>query len=161
MSKETDKTPEEIIPFWKQKHRHAGRPKLFESPEMMLEAANEYFEVTAKRFWNDQKHSGGKIVNLKISPPFTILGFCLFIGASRNWWNEFRSAQEKEKDSKFLGVIRYISDMIEMQQIEGAAIGAFNGNIISRMLGLVDKKETEVTATVFKVGYKKPEDDGE
>ena len=150
------------LPFWKQRHRNAGRPKLFESPEMLREAADEYFEITAARFWKEQKLSnGGKVVEMKISPPFTLAGFCLFVGASRHWWNEMKAREEKAKDSQFLEVIRYISETIELQQFEGASIGAFNANIISRNLGLVDKKETEVKATVFKVGYKKPEDDAE
>lgn len=159
----TDNTEDDkTVPFWKQRHRNAGRPKLFESPGMLREAADEYFEATAKRFWNEQKlTNGGKVVNMKISPPFSIAGFCLYVGASRHWWNEFRKSQELIKDSQFLEVIRYISDTVELQQFEGASIGAFNANIISRALGLVDKKETEVKATVFKVGYKKPEEEGD
>jgi hypothetical protein len=147
-------------PFWKQRFRNAGRPQLFESPEMLKEAADEYFEATAKRYWSEEDWiQSGKQVTRKKSPPFTIAGFCLFVGASRNWWNEMKTREEKIKGSKFLGVIRYISDTVELQQFEGASIGAFNANIISRALGLVDKTQSDVTTTrVFKVGYKKPDD---
>lgn len=158
MSTEPKETPTE--PFWKLRHSNAGRPKLFKSPTMLMEAANEYFAVTAERYWRDQKLSnGGKVVDLKVSPPFTLAGFCLYVGASRHWWNEMKAREEKDPKSEFLEVIRYISDVIEVQQFEGASIGAFNANIISRSLGLVEKKETEVKGLTFKVGYKKPGDE--
>ena len=170
MSKKNDNPDEQPSYFWNDVHKDAGitdekavegRPRIFTTPGLLKAAADEYFVKTAQRFWKDQKHSGGKIVDLKISPPFSLSGFRLYVRASENWWSEFRKARKAANDTEFLEVINYIEDVISTQQWEGATIGAFNANIISRTLGLVDKKETEVKATVFKVGYKKHEDDGD
>lgn len=155
--------------FWNDVHKDAGitdekavegRPRIFTTPGLLKAAADEYFVKTAQRFWKEQKLSnGGKIVELKVNPPFSLAGFRLYVRASENWWGEFKKARKAANDAEFLGVIGYIEDVISTQQWEGATIGAFNANIISRTLGLVDKKETEVKATVFKVGYKKPGED--
>ena len=40
-----------------------------------------------------------------------------------------------------MAVIARIEGIITTQQFEGACVGAFNANIISRTLGLADKKE--------------------
>ncbi len=145
--------------FWKKRFRH-GREKLMASPQMLKDSFVAYFEETDKRYWYKQDFvASGKEVNRKTSPPYTIAGFCIFVGASRHWWNEFRKSCEKKDELGFLEVIRWGQEIIELQQFEGAAIGAFNANIISRSLGLVDKTESEVkTTTIFRVGYKKPED---
>ncbi len=64
---------------------------------------------------------------------------CLYFDCSRHWWNEFRNA----KHPGFLEVIARIENIMYAQKFEGAAVGAFNGNIIARDLGL--KEQTDVT----------------
>ncbi|MDR2953740.1 MAG: DNA-packaging protein [Prevotella sp.] len=46
---------------------------------------------------------------------------------------------EDRKD--FLDVVTHIREVIRQNQIEGACVGAYNSNIISRILGLAEKKE--------------------
>lgn len=40
-------------------------------------------------------------------------------------------------------VTTYVEEIIRTQKFEGAAVGAFNANIIARDLGLSDKKEID------------------
>jgi hypothetical protein len=67
------------------------------------------------------------------------MGLCVYLGASTNWWNEFRSACMNKGDKDFLEVIARVEETIKTQQFEGACVGAFNANIIARTLGLADK----------------------
>lgn len=136
-----------------------GRDAIIGSKELFLKAALDYFEYTDSRTLDRADWvAGGMKVTRKLSPPYTVSGFCVFIGASRKWWNEFRKALEAKKDRDFLEAFDYVASIIETNQVEGASVGHFNANIVSRINGLVDKQETEVTAQIFRIGYKKPED---
>lgn len=129
--------------FWKQRSKH-GRDKLFATPELLWEAACEYFEWSDKHPWKKNDFVGGgpkagAKVSVDTSRPYTLSGLCLYCDASRDWWNKFRASASDD----FLGVITRIEEIIYTQKFEGAAVGAFNASVIARDLGLVDKSETE------------------
>lgn len=73
----------------------------------------------------------------------SIGGFLVYIGATRRWWGEL-------DDSKvdYSGVKDLIREFCESYQKEMAAAGIFNGNIISRLLGLAEKKQVEGVAPI-------------
>ena len=129
--------------FWKLA-QNAGRPKLFETPEALWKAACDYFDWCDKNPWHRHEavKSGdmvGTTVEVPVGRPYTLSGFALFIGASESYWREFRKAKHKE----FLSIIEAIETAIYTQKFEGAAVGAFNANIIARDLGL--KEHTDMT----------------
>lgn len=125
--------------FWKLRAKH-GRDKLFATPQLLEEAAYEYFAWCQANPWVkvDFKGKDAEQVEIPTARPFTIQGLCLYLDCSRDWWNKFK-ADGANKD--FFGVIERIDIIIYTQKFEGAVVGAFNANIISRDLGLVDKKE--------------------
>lgn len=128
--------------FWKLRSKH-GRDKLFTSPELLWEAALEYFEHTDNRKW-EKKDWVGKDANeviRKSDTPYTLSGFCIYCDATRVWWTEFRKAASPD----FLTVIARIEEIMFTQKFEGATVGAFNANIISRDLGLIEKSEMKIT----------------
>ena len=126
--------------FWKQRSKH-GRKKLFETPELLLEAAKEYFQWCDDNPWSSEEITTtdkGNYFKSKPTPrPYSLMGFRSFVGASDNWLTEFK----KNCSVDFLGVIDDIEQYIYTQQWEGATVGAFNSNIIARTLGLKDKSE--------------------
>lgn len=130
--------------FWKLRSKH-GRNKLFESPELLWEACVEYFEHTDKRKWikKDWVGKDGFEVDRETETPYTLSGLCLYLDASREWWNKFKDACKERKDTDFLQVITRVEEIMHTQKFEGAAVGAFNANIISRELGLIDQKKIE------------------
>lgn len=134
--------------FWKQRSKH-GRDKLFTSPELLWEAACEYFQWCDENPWETlQVTDKGKSKEVKESPtqrPYSMSGLCLYLDASEKWWYNFKEALDEEKDKDFLYIISRIECVIETQQFEGATVGAFNANIISRKLGLADKQQQEIT----------------
>ncbi|MVM35486.1 DNA packaging protein [Spirosoma sp. HMF4905] len=125
--------------FWKLRSKH-GRDKLFETPGLLEEAAYEYFAWCQENPWlkTDFRGKDAEQVDIPTPRPFTIRGLCLYCNASEQFWRTFKASQAG-KD--FLAVITRIEDIIYTQKFEGAVVGAFNANIISRDLGLVDKKE--------------------
>lgn len=131
--------------FWKLRSKH-GRDKLFETPELLWEAASEYFQWCDKHPLHgaDALRSGqnaGKIIKIPYMRAYTLTGLCLYVNASEKWWINFRSGDKLSKD--FLSVITRIEDIIKTQKFEGAAAGLLNANIIARDLGLSDKQDVK------------------
>jgi hypothetical protein len=127
--------------FWKIRSSH-GRDKLFATPELLWEAAQEYFNwVDAHPLYKAEAimsgKEAGKIIKVPVGRPYTITGLLIYIDASESFWKDFRKASHED----FSSIISTIEKIIFTQKFEGAAIGAFNGNLISRELGLADKKE--------------------
>lgn len=134
--------------FWKLRSKH-GRDKLFSDPEALWEAACEYFEWCGLNPWvkNEAVKSGdlaGQLIQIPTERPFTISGLCIYLGVNTKYFNDFADyTQDKDDDiSKgFSEIITRIREATYTQKFEGAAVGAFNANIIARDLGLADKKD--------------------
>lgn len=148
--------------FWLLRSKH-GRDKIFESPEILMEACLEYFEQTSQRVWNKIEYKGADIVKVEIptSVPFTLSGLCIFLDIDMDTWSNYR---KKEEYKDFFGVIKKVDEIIYTQKFEGAVVGAYNANIIARDLGLKDN--TDVTTNgkdvnTFNVGFKKSEQEGD
>ena len=130
--------------FWKLRSKH-GRDKLFATPELLWQAACEYFQWCEDNPIEAYENKGTKNINLvKFRRPFTIKGFCLYCDATEHWFTEFKKGLNKEKEKDFLYICRKIEEIIYNQKFEGAAIGIFNANIIARDLGL--KERTDMTS---------------
>lgn len=125
--------------FWKLRSKH-GRDKIFSTPENLWNSACEYFDWVDKHPWkrNEAIKSGnkvGKIIKIPTQRPYTIEGLYLFLDVNKHYFNDFK----KNATEGFSEVISRIENVIYTQKFEGAVVGAFNANIISRDLGLIDK----------------------
>ena len=131
--------------FWKLASKY-GRDRLFATPDLMWEAALEYFDWCDKHPWKQVKskkggRNNGEVETTPVQRPYTISGLMLYFGACEAYWRQFKSQNHKE----FFTVISRIDSIIETQQLEGAVVGTFNANIIARKLGLADKQDNSVT----------------
>lgn len=142
--------------FWELRSKH-GRDKLFENPELMWEAACEYFQWCEDNPLKEQDFIGGKDVveiNRNKMRPFTLEGLCLYLDCTADYFRAFQN-KERAKKEDFIPVITKIKETIYNQKYTGAAAGFLNANLISRDLGLVDKKEVDNSVSVkqiFKIG---------
>jgi len=131
--------------FWKLRSKH-GRDKLFETPDLLWQAACEYFQWCVDNPIEAEDNKGTRNVNtVKFNRPFTLKGFCLYVDASEHWLTEFKKTATED----FLYIIRKIEAIIYNQKFEGAAIGIFNANIIARDLGL--KERSDITTDDEKI----------
>lgn len=148
--------------FWELRSKH-GRDKLFATPDLMWEAAKEYFDWCIKnplieiqqtksvgKPYKDKKTGKVKFPSNLIELPkmraFTLHGLCLYLDANTQYFKTFK-AQLKETDpnfSEFNTVIARIEEVIYQQKFTGAAAGFLNHNIIARDLGLQDNQKIEV-----------------
>jgi hypothetical protein len=148
--------------FWKLRSKH-GRDKLFTTPDLLWEAACEYFQWCQDNPWMkiEQARAAGKpglaikvkkgqavgiqatrpteLAELPTARPYSLSGLCLYLGCSHHYFYEFK----KTANEDYLDILTRIELIIETQQFEGATVGAYNANIIARKLGLTDKQEIE------------------
>lgn len=126
---------------------------LFESPELLLKAACEYFDWCDCNTWfkHEAVKSGaecGRIIDIPLPRPYSLSGLCVYLGCSRDSLYQFK----QNCSTQFSEIIEQIEDMIETQQFEGAAVGVFNSSIIARKQGLGE--QTDITSngkTIFRI----------
>jgi hypothetical protein len=138
--------------FWKLRSK-PGRDTVFATPELMWEAACEYFQWCED---NPFQKSEAKVVNigdyqskvekvkLDVLRPFTMEGLCLYLDCGIVYFNHFEKALEGKTDAvsqDFKKVVTRIREVIRDQKFTGAAAGFFNANIIARDLGLKDQSD--------------------
>lgn len=151
--------------FWELRSKH-GRGKLFETPELMWQAACEYFEwcennplmevEQAKGSPKSEKDDDGNIswspnlIELPKMRPFTLQGLCFYLNCNTAYFRSFK-AQERAQKEDFSTIIAEIEETIYNQKFSGAAAGFLNANIIARDLGLADKTENQHNVVVEQI----------
>lgn len=139
--------------FWKLVGKAWESEKIFKSPQELWERACEYFQYIDDNPWQkiDAAKAGdrfGEHVTIPTARPYTISGLCLFLGIHEDTLNNY---EKKEGYEAYFGVTHAIKKICYTQKFEGAAVGAFNANIIARDLGLSDKKEIEGNVSVQQI----------
>lgn len=125
-----------------------GRPKKFNSPEMLLETFYKYRDQTkASPIKRVVKGNKGFVVSDEdLERPLTLEGFenyCFINGIINDLGDYF-----KNKDNaytEFSPICALIKRIIREDQITGGMAGIYNPSITQRLNGLVDKQETAVT----------------
>lgn len=127
-----------------------GRPRKFKPADLLDEFQNYIQDRMSNPIVEKEEESGyaGNNPSAKTkekSHPqlLSVADFCVFLGCSRNWWNEL--------PDEFLGVKSHISTYIDNFQLKGASIGVFNANIVSRLLGLKDKTELSGGGIILRI----------
>lgn len=140
--------------FWKLRSKH-GRDKLFASPELLWDAACEYFEWCDENPLIEIDFRGKDAFKVEIPKmrPYTMQGLCLYLDCNSVYFNQFEESLKGKDDDESKGfskVITRVRETIYNQKFSGAASGFLNPNIIARDLGLSDKQElkAEVKADV-------------
>jgi hypothetical protein len=139
--------------FWKLRSKH-GVDKLFTTPQLLWEAACEYFEWAEKNPLKETKAFAfqGKITTkeLPVMRAMTLSQLCFYLHVNDAYFRTFKS-QLPEGEKDFNTVIYDIEQTIYNQKFQGASGNLLNANIISRELGLVDKQEVKQEITDHKM----------
>ena len=125
--------------FWRLRSKN-GKERKFPTSEALWEAACDYFEWCDSNPWRIEKtKKKGRSKEVESTPtqrPYTIAALCMYLGVHSTYLNDL-------KDKDYSEVITRIRQIIETNQIEGAMVGAYNANIVSRINGLTDKMDIE------------------
>lgn len=126
-----------------------GRDKIYEKPEDLAEACNEYFQWIEKNPFKEdnvfvyQGHATHEPVKKMRS--MSLEGLCNFIDIAKSTFQEY------EKRKGFTAITTRAKQIIDAQQFEGAASGFLNPSIIARKLGLIDKQEHSGKITISQI----------
>jgi hypothetical protein len=141
--------------FWKLRSKH-GRDKIFATPEIMWQAACEYFEWCDENplIEVDYKGKDADKVEMPRMRAYTLMGLCLYLGCGTGYFNDFEAALAKKTDEiskDFSTVITRIRDVVYNQKFTGAAANMLNANIIARDLQLREQSDVNHRAVVTNV----------
>jgi len=129
--------------FWKLRSKH-GRNKLFSTPQLLWEAACEYFEWCEENPLKEEKGFAFQGIVTKTTfnkmRAMTLSQLCFYLNCNEAYFRTFK-AQLREEDKDFNTVIHDIEQTIYNQKFQGASADLLNANIIARELGLSDKSE--------------------
>lgn len=136
--------------FWKLRSKH-GRDKLFATPELMWEAACEYFQWCVDNPLERAEviksgNKAGSMFKVPVLRAFSMEGLCNYLDCGSEYFRQFKR-NLKPKDKDFSRVITRIEEVVSCQQYEGAAANLLNANIVARKLGLTDKTESKTDIT--------------
>lgn len=129
--------------------RGPGRPLDF-TPEQLACKFVEFLEWT-KTYpipvgETQVNAKGDSYDKYKVMPRMVnIRAFLVYIGKSQSWWGMLDS---RKQGDKFVILKTRIREYCESYQIEMASTGLFKENIISRLLGLADRTQTDATLNI-------------
>lgn len=133
--------------YWQDRKKDGRDPEY--KPQDLWERACEYFQWCDENPWVKKDFvrggdSAGSIVDLETSRPYTLTGFCDHARISEKTFGNYH------KNEGYVQVTTRIKQIMFTQKFEGAAVGAFNANLIARDLGLADRKEIDKKITKLK-----------
>ena len=150
--------------YWEWR-KNVGSPKALKSPAMLWQLACEYFKLIDSRPFKKQEQRKGIVKlerGMKLDPetlaslkspvieidtirPYTWAGFeSYLIECSVIVRLEDYKSNKEGRYAEFAEVVRAIDRTMFAQKFEGAAVGAFNANIIARDLGLAEKTQIKI-----------------
>lgn len=140
--------------------------KLFANADALLAEANKYFEWCERHpLYKTElvKYKGdAEQVEVPLRRPFTMDGLTVFLGVSGAYFRAARgviktridAGKPNAGDEDMLAAITYIESVVRNQQVEGAAVGLFSGNLVCRLNNIAENVnqmntgETVVRVTV-------------
>jgi len=154
----------EISNYWQERKKNlSGRPKKIKTPKVLWGYFCDYCERVQTNPFKKQDfirggELAGQIVELDTIRPLTWQGFedYLFEKKVIVRLDDYKSNKEG-RYADFADIITRIGNAIYSNKFEGAAVGAFNSNIIARDLGLVDKQSQDIKVEQPLFGNEKPE----
>lgn len=146
-----------------------GREAAFVDPERLLQVFKDYVQWSDENpiLEHDIKVEDKTLVDVhkEHRRPWTLHGFCMYIGLHTGWWKDFKQSKTF-KEKQFYSVFAAIENACYWQKFDGAAVGTYNATIIARDLGLRDETnmtlndQREQTGGLFPFAPPGEEDDG-
>lgn len=97
-----------------------------------------------KKVHGSIKNFTQQLVKLPMQRAYSIEGFTNFANICFNTFANYQSDDYNKKDETYLKVCLRIRKIIDDQHFTGGMAGTFNANIVTRKLGLADKKEMDI-----------------
>lgn len=152
--------------LWQIRQKHGPGFEKFADAQDLYDQACQYFQ------WSDEnpiievefRGAMAKRIEIPKPRPYTLRALSIYLGINKDWFNHTeKRIQEKEHknegDEDMILAITTIRDIIFTQKFDGAVVGLFNASIISKDLGMIDKKEIETTGNTLNLVVNKDQKD--
>lgn len=135
--------------------RGFGQPPIFTSPQHFVDYAVEYFNhCIANPIKKPEAIKSGDLagttMDVEVPMPFTVSGFCAYVGMSRTTFFKYRTNKEAP-----YGDYNYAAEIIVnicmAQKVPHALVGNYNSNLTGRLDGLSEKIEIKKTQESFDI----------
>lgn len=131
-----------------------GRPKAIETPEELWSLFEAYVKHEANNPMFKREYVGkdGDPVDTKLNVPITFEGFECYL--EDNMIINDLGDYAKNKDDRyaeFAPIITRVRRNCFVQNFKGASVGLFNANLIAKKLGLIEKVEQKIDASVTQI----------
>lgn len=149
--------------LWKLRTKH-GRDKIFSSGAILREEAIKYFDWCDRHPWQKVelvKYKGDfEEAEVPLGRPYTVDGLTVYLGVSGGYFRAAKSniVEKRERtratadDLDVLDAIEWVEQVCRTQNVEGAAVGVFNTNLIARYLCMADNvNQTNTGDAVLRV----------
>lgn len=131
---------------------NSGRPKIFETPEEMQEAIDEYYAAcdnNTKKIWSEKV---GEIVEIPSPIPYTVEGLCECLDINRSTLLTYETSHTHED---FNNTVKRAKLKIQKNTAEMALMGALNPAVsifvMKNNFNYKDKTETDITTDGEKI----------
>jgi len=127
-------------------------------PEKLVIKVNEYKEwaqnqTFEKRMLNPKT---GEQTSVYLKCPLTIQQFCLYIGVSYKTFKYYFNAEFDNElnetsikiNNELRTIFAHVHEYIQQNQISGAILNEYNGNIVSRINGLTETVHVDTNVTL-------------
>lgn len=129
--------------FWMARSKH-GRDALFSTPDLLWDAACEYFTWCEENPFKETLVSAGKKLKVDKMRPFTMEGLCSYLQCNTGYFYDFLQTCSKD----FSECVTRIKETVYNQKFSGAASGFLNANLIAYDLNLRKDKDINITNQV-------------
>lgn len=130
--------------WWTRRSKH-GRDTLFESPQLLLEAFNEYANdnLTNPDHLVEWRDKGLRLIPVK--RVFLMDGFLRYCGTHKDYWHEFKESKKYANSKEWRDVVKLIDQTIREDKMSGIYNGTLNANVGVRDLKLSENISMEVS----------------
>lgn len=134
--------------FWKLRLKH-GRNHKIETAKEIEDNFEEYCQWVEKNPLMEVDYRGKDAIEVKIPKMRAMTKEHFAICCGLSGWEVLEAYKKRGED--FLEIITRIEKIIYYQKFTGAAAGFLNSSIIAKDLGMIDKKEMEISSGSFSI----------
>jgi len=126
-----------------------GRPFKYDA-EQIKQLYNDYKEYISTQYFERPEliksgERAGEVIYIKVYKPQTIESFCLYIDMDLKTYYNYINGNSDNIDENLIQNLMYVHTSIKDSQISGATVNVYNPMIVSRVNGLTETQQLEVT----------------
>jgi len=119
-------------------------------PEQIDKLYQDYIQHLSNQYFERPEliksgERAGEVIYIKVYKPQTVESFCLFIDMDLKTYYNYLNGNSDNIDEQLIQSLTRVHMSIRDSQISGATVNVYNPMIVSRVNGLTETQQLEVT----------------